>query len=220
MSHSDDDGLVLPPRLAPKHIVILPIIRKDEDKTKVLEYCNALKDELQAIRYHDIRLRVILDDRDIAGGQKKWGYVKKGVPIRLEVGPRDIDSGSVFVGRRDQPKSAGMDRAEFVSNVTTILDEIQQGLFDRALAHRNENTVEINSLDEFKAYFTPKSASKPEIHGGFASCHFVDTPEIDEILKPLKVTPRCIPLEQKEEQGTCIFTGKPSQGRAIFGKSY
>ena len=180
----------------------------------------ALKQELEGLRYHCNRIRVILDDRDIAGGQKKWAYIKKGVPIRVEVGPRDIKSGTVFVGRRDQPKSTGMDRSEFVSNLTSILDEIQQGLFDRALAHRVENTVEIDSLDEFKAFFTPKNQKSPETHGGFASCHFVDTPEIDEILKPLKVTPRCIPLEQKEEGGTCIFTGKPSQGRAIFAKSY
>ena len=220
MSHSDDDGLVLPPRLAPKQIVILPVIRNDEDRSQVMEHCLALKQELEGLRYHCNRIRVILDDRDIAGGQKKWAYIKKGVPIRVEVGPRDIKSGTVFVGRRDQPKSTGMDRSEFVSNLTSILDEIQQGLFDRALAHRVENTVEIDSLDEFKAFFTPKNQKSPEIHGGFASCHFVDTPEIDEILKPLKVTPRCIPLEQKEEGGTCIFTGKPSQGRAIFAKSY
>lgn len=220
MSHSDDDGLVLPPRLAPKQIVILPIIRNDEDKSKVMEYCESLRDELKQIRYGEHRLSVAIDDRDIAGGQKKWTHIKRGVPIRLEIGPRDIDNNGVFVGRRDQPKASGMDRAEFVANVTSILDEMQQGLYDRALKLRNDNTVEINSLDDFKDFFTPKNQKKPEIHGGFASCHFVDEPEIDEILKPLKVTPRCIPLEGEKEEGTCLFTGKPSQGRAIFAKSY
>lgn len=220
MSHSDDDGLVLPPRLAPKQIVILPIIRNDEDHSKVMDYCESLRDELKQIRYCDRRLNVAIDDRDIAGGQKKWTHIKRGVPIRLEIGPRDIDNNGVFVGRRDQPKASGMDRAEFVANVTSILDEMQQGLYDRALQLRQDNTVEINSLDEFKDFFTPKNEKKPEIHGGFASCHFVDEPEIDEILKPLKVTPRCIPLEGEKEEGTCLFTGKPSQGRAIFAKSY
>ena len=220
MSHSDDDGLVLPPKLAPKQIVILPIYKNDEERTKVLEYCNRLFDELKAIPYNDTKLQVAMDDRDIAGGQKKWQHIKRGVPIRLEIGPRDIDKNFVFVGRRDQPKSSGMDRGQLAAGVIGILDEIQQGLYDRALKLRQENTRDIDSLDEFKAYFTPKNANKPEIHGGFAVCHFVDEPEIDSILKPLKVTPRCIPLEQEEEQGTCIFTGKPTNRKAIFGKSY
>ena len=220
MSHGDDDGIVLPPRIAPKQIVILPIIKKDEDRAKVIEYCEALRDELKDIDYHGYKLSVILDDRDFAGGQKKWMYVKRGVPIRLEVGPRDIESNSVFVGRRDQPKSSGMDRAEFVAGVTGILDEMQKGMYDRALKLREDNTHEFTSLDEFKAFFTPKKKDKPEIHGGFAVCHFVDEPEIEKELKPLKVTARCIPLENNDEPGTCIFTGKPAVKRAIFSKSY
>ena len=220
MSHGDDDGIVLPPRIAPKQIVILPIIKKDEDRAKVIEYCESLRDELKDIDYHGYKLSVILDDRDFAGGQKKWMYVKRGVPIRLEVGPRDIESNSVFVGRRDQPKSSGMDRAEFVAGVTGILDEMQKGMYDRALKLREDNTHEFTSLDEFKAFFTPKKKDKPEIHGGFAVCHFVDEPEIEKELKPLKVTARCIPLENNDEPGTCIFTGKPAVKRAIFSKSY
>lgn len=220
MSHGDDDGLVLPPKLAPKQIVLLPIYKNDEERSKVLEFCNSLLEELKSIRYHDEKLRVAMDDRDIAGGQKKWQHVKRGVPIRLEIGPRDIDKNSLFVGRRDQPKSSGMDRAEFISKLPEILDEIQAGLYQRALTMREENTRPIDSLDEFKAYFTAKNAKKPEIHGGFAVCHFVDEPEIDKILKPLKVSPRCIPLDQEEEPGTCLFTGKPTTTKAIFGKSY
>ena len=220
MSHSDDDGLVLPPKLAPKQVVILPIYKNDEERSKVMEYCDSLLTELKSIRYNDQRLQVAMDDRDIAGGQKKWQHIKRGVPIRLEVGPRDIDKNSVFVGRRDQPKSSGMGRTEFVSSAISILDEIQNGLYQRALTLREENTRSIDSLEEFKAYFTPKNSNKPEIHGGFAICHFVDEPEIDTVLKPLKVTPRCIPLEMEEEQGTCIFTGKPTNRKAIFSKSY
>lgn len=220
MTHSDDDGLVLPPKLAPKQVVILPIIRKDEERAKVMEYCNSLLAELKEVNYAGRPLEAKIDSRDLRGGEKKWFHVKRGVPIRIEVGPRDIENDSVFVGRRDQPKSSGMGRAEFVGMVTTILDEMQQGLFDRALKLREDNMRTIDSLEEFKKYFTPKNQNKPEIHGGFALCHFVDCPEIEEVLKPLKVTPRCIPLNQEEVPGKCLFTGKDTTQRAIFGKSY
>ncbi len=220
MTHGDDDGLVLPPKLAPKQIVILPIYRKDVERVPVLEYCDSLMQELKSIQYNDRRLSIMIDDRDLAGGQKKWQHVKRGVPIRLEVGPRDIENGSVFVGRRDQDKPTAMNRNEFVGRVTEILDSIQSGLFERALKLRTENSRKIDSLNEFKEYFTPANASKPEIHGGFAECHFVDEPAVDAILKPLKVTPRCMPLDRNGENGTCIFTGKPTTTKAIFAKSY
>ena len=126
----------------------------------------------------------------------------------------------VFVGRRDQPKSIGMDRSEFVAGLSATLGEVHQGLYDRALKLREENTRNIDSLDEFKKFFTPKNANRPEIHGGFALCHFVDCPEVEAICKDLKVTVRCIPLQGDGETGTCIFTGQASQGRAVFAKAY
>ena len=220
MTHSDDDGLIVPPRLAPKHVVVLPIYRNAEERSQVLEYCNTLKSELEGQRYHDEKFRVILDDREMRGGEKKWFHVKRGVPIRLEVGPRDVASESVFVGRRDQPKSSGMERGEFVANVCDILDSIQSGLYERALKLRSENSCDIESLDDFKAFFTPSNSNKPEIHGGFANCFFSDEDEIDSILKELKVTIRCIPLDQEVYDGTCIFTGKKTTQRAVFAKAY
>jgi prolyl-tRNA synthetase len=220
MTHSDDDGLVLPPRLAPKQVVILPIFRNDEEQATVMEYCKSLQSEIAAQKYHDQSVRVMIDERDLRGGEKKWHHIKRGVPIRVEVGPRDIESGKVFVGRRDQPKSVGMDRAEFVAGLPSMMTEMQNGLFERALKMRQENTRVIESLDEFKQFFTPKNGKRPEIHGGFAHCHFVDCPETDEILKPLKVTPRCIPVDDEKIPGVCIFTGRPTVDRAIFGKSY
>ncbi len=220
MTHGDDDGLVVPPRLAPKHVVMLPIYRNDDERSQVLEYCESLKKEIEAQRYHDEKIRVILDDRDIRGGEKKWYHVKRGVPLRLEVGPRDVAANSVFLGRRDEPKSSGMDRAEFTNNLCGILDSIQSNLYERALKLRDENMRDIDSLEEFKAFFTPKNQDKPEIHGGFASCFFSDENEIDPILKDLKVTIRCIPLEQETFDGSCIFTGKKTTQRAIFAKSY
>jgi len=117
-----------------------------------------------------------------------------------------------------------MDRDKFIANVGNMLDEIQAGLYQRSLEMRHENSRAIDSLDDFKAFFTPHDPDKPEIHGGFAECYFVDEPEIDKILKPLKVPPRCIPLdasnEGRDETGTCIFTGKPTTTKGIFAKSY
>ncbi|MDA7932744.1 proline--tRNA ligase [Mariniblastus sp.] len=220
MTHSDDDGLVLPPRIAPKHVVICPVIRKEEERAEVMEYCTSLAKELGDVQYDGKRVAVFVDDSDKRGGEKKWFHIKRGVPIRLEVGPRDIKNDSLFVGRRDQPKSFGMPRAEFVERVSEILAEMQQGLFDKALKLRVDNTQQINSFDEFKAFFTPKNEGKPEVHGGFAECYFVDCPETDAKLVPLKVTPRCAPVDQDSEPGVCIFTGKPTQTRGIFAKSY
>ena len=220
MTHSDDDGLIVPPRLAPKHVVILPIYRNDEERASVMEYCESLQAELKAITYDNRPLGVIMDDRDLRGGEKKWQHIKKGVPIRIEVGPRDIEKGGLFVGRRDQPKASGMQRTEFVANVVEILNDMQKTLYDRALKMREENTRDFTSLDEFKAFFTPRNKKKPEIHGGFARCHFVDCPEMEDILKPLKVTPRCIPLDQSGEEGVCLFTGKPTTTVGIFSKAY
>ncbi len=220
MTHSDDDGLVLPPRLAPKHVVILPVIRKEGDADQVMEYCNSLKEEIEAQHYDGKPVRVQIDSRDIRGGEKKWYHVKRGVPIRVEAGPRDIESGSVFVGVRNEPKSNGMPRDEFISKLPEMLSNLQQALYDRALAMQKENTKEINSFGEFEKYFTPKNANKPEIHGGFALSHFVDCPETDEKLKPLKVTPRCIPLDDEAVPGKCIFTGKDTMIRGIFAKAY
>ena len=221
MTHSDDDGLVIPPRLAPSHVVILPIYKNDEQRTAVLEYCDQLQAQLKEQTYDGEPIRVIMDDRDIRGGEKKWYHVKRGVPIRVEVGPRDIENGNVFMSRRDTGESNGVNREEFVAQAASILGDIQQSLFNSALKLREENSRDIDSLDEFTEYFTPENLDAPEIHGGFASSHFCeDAPEVQQILGKLKVTTRCIPLDGEQEPGVCIFSGRPSTGRAIFGKAY
>lgn len=220
MTHSDDDGLVLPPKLAPAHVVILPIYKTPEERAKVLPFCEGLKKDLGAQQYAGEAVRVRIDDRDIRGGDKKWQWVKRGVPIRLEIGLRDIDNGTLFPARRDGVKCEKVAPAEFVAKIAEVLSEMQQGLFDRAAKLRDEATVKIDSLAEFEKFFTPKNADNPEIHGGLAYCHFVDSPEIEEKLKELKVTVRCVPLDGDAEPGTCIFTGKPSAKRGVFAKSY
>jgi prolyl-tRNA synthetase len=164
---------------------------------------------------------VRIDDRDIRGGEKTWQHIKRGVPLRVDVGPRDIASGSVFARRRDQsPKEKWTPtRDEFIARVPEVLDEIQTGLFQRALEMREAATQRIDDLAEFEAFFTPKNAEKPEIHGGLAWCHFVDSKEMEEKLGRMKVTIRCVPLVE-EEDGKCIFTGQPSRRRGVFAKAY
>ena len=220
MTHGDDDGLVLPPRLAPKHVVVLPIYRRDDQRGPVLEYCETLVRELKDQPFADGRVRAWIDDRDIRGGEKNWQHIKRGVPLRVEVGPRDMANRAVFLARRDTGEKRSVDRAEFIATVGSLLDQMQRGLYERALALREANTHKIDTLDEFKAFFTPQNPEKPEIHGGFALCPWTEDPAVHEILKDLKVTIRCVPLEAGEEPGTCIFTGRPSAHRAVFAKAY
>lgn len=220
MTHADDDGLVLPPRLAPAHVVILPIYRDDVQRSEVLAYCNALKEALSSQTYCRRDLEVTVDDRDLRGGEKKWYHVRRGVPLRVEIGPKDIAKDAVFVARRDTGEQTSMPRVEFVSNVCSILESMQKNLFDRAAKMRAENTRNIDNVEDFRAYFTPKNADQPEIHGGFAMCHFSSELELAPLLNELKVTIRCIPIGGPDEPGRCFVTGKPSAKRAIFAKAY
>lgn len=222
MTHSDDDGLVLPPRLAPKQIVLLPILRSDDDKATVLPYCQKVKQELEAQSYDWRPIQVLVDERDLGGGVKKWHHVKRGVPLIAEVGPKDLAKDGVFLARRDTGEKKPVPREQLVSEAPLMLAEIQKNLFARAVKLREDNTRTITDLNEFKAYFTPKNKSedKAEIHGGFAMCHFVDGPEVDAVIKDLKVTVRCIPINDNGGEGTCLFSGKSGAKRAVFAKAY
>ncbi|MCS6901611.1 MAG: proline--tRNA ligase [Myxococcales bacterium] len=221
MTHADDDGMVVPPRLAPQHAVILPIYRDDAARAEVLAYCKSLQAELAAATFHGLPVRVTLDDRDMPGGAKGWQWIKRGVPLRIEVGPRDIASGSVFVARRDTGEKKSQPRGEFVATVAAQLQAIQDNLLARARAFRDTNTRVIESKDEFYAYFTPKNKEKPEIHGGFALAHWNGSSAIEEQVRAdLSVTIRCIPLDGDLTPGTCIFSGEPSHQRVIFAKAY
>ena len=221
MTHGDDDGLIVPPRLAPKHIVLMPIYREDSERPAVIEYCDKLKAELAGQSFDGRPIEVIIDDRDLRGGEKRWQHIKRGVPLIAEVGPRDIADDSVFLTRRDTGEKAGVKREELVGTIAGRLQGIQDDMYQRALDFRKENTVSISSLDEFKDYFTAKSKKKPEIHGGFAECDFIeDCPEMDALLKELKVTVRCIPLDAEPVDGKCLFSGKPTKTRGVFAKAY
>ncbi len=220
MAHSDDDGLVLPPRLAPTQVVILPIYRDDASGAEVMAYVEALRQALVRQTAFGTPVRVEIDDRDIRGGEKKWHHIKRGVPVRLEIGPKDIAGDSVFLGRRDQPKSAGVPRGELVATIGDLLAEIQQGLYDRARRLREDHTVTLTDEAAFRDFFTPRSVQQPEIHGGFARCHFADERDLEPLLKELKVTIRCIPRDEEANPGRCFVTGKPTEQLGVFAKAY
>ena len=224
MTHADDDGMVMPPRLAPSHVAILPIFRHEEEEAQVMAYCEELEQSLRGLAYHERRLEVVLDKRDVNAGEKGWGWIKKGIPLRVEVGPKDLAKNAVFVGRRDlSPRERfTMDREEFCQQVTTILDDIQDSLFKRAVAYRDEHTVEIDAWDAFEDFFTAKSRKRPEIHGGFAMAHWCDGDACEQrVNDALSVTIRCMPLDREAGgAGSCVVCGEPSRGRVVFAKAY
>jgi len=222
MAHGDDDGVILPPRVAPTQIVILPITPKEDTRARVLEACDALALQLRGKHFADSALEVEVDRRDLGGGVKNWEWIKKGVPIRVEIGPRDLEKDSVEVSRRDQAikSKESMSIQEFAAGAAEILMSIQQNLYDRAKKFQEANTRVIESKKEFYDFFTARNANKPEIHGGFAFAHWNGSHEVEEQIKnDLKVTIRVIPFGDGEP-GRCIFTGAPSRQRVVWAKSY
>jgi prolyl-tRNA synthetase len=223
MVHADDDGMIVPPRLAPTHVVILPVTPKPESRDAVIKAARELAEKIRELSYHRAPIEVEVDERDLSGGTKSWEWVKKGVPVRIEIGPRDLEKGTVALYRRDRgvKEKTFPATSEAVAGLPSLLQEIQDGLYQRALSLREQHTRKIDSEQEFYAFFTPKNPDKPEIHGGFALAHFNGSREVEERLKnDLKVTVRCIPYDLEAEAGTCIFTGEPSKQRVIFAKAY
>jgi len=221
MAHSDDNGLVLPPKIASAHVALLPIVKKADDRAMVMEFTQAMARELEGRKYHGQSIVVEVDDRDTGG--KNWDWIKKGVPLRVEIGPRDIAQNAVFVGRRDRSsrEKESVSRDVFVGSIVSVLDEIQQNLFNRALDFRQEHTVAIGSRDDFYAFFTPKDQQKPEIHGGFALSHWCGNARCETKIKDdLSVTIRCIPFDGDKEGGPCIVCGQRSDKPVLFAKAY
>jgi len=224
MTHSDDDGLIVPPRVAPAHVVILPIIRSEETRGQVLEYVNQVAAELRSRSYEGRPVLVEVDNRDTRGGNKQWEWIKKGVPVRLEIGPRDAERGTVSFARRDRSgEKMDVPRAELPDRLVAVLGEMQEGLFERAKSFRAEHMRPIGSREEFFAFFTPKNAEKPEIHGGFAVSPWCGDSKCEaEIKEALKVTIRCLPLEPMDDGGLtrCVLCGGEKKETAVFAKSY
>lgn len=223
MCHGDDDGIRLPPRIAPKQVVIIPVIPKPELEAQVLGYAELVADQLRTTTYYGQPVSVFVDKRDRRGGEKNWEWIKKGVPLRIEVGPRDVEAQVAMVARRDQPhkEKQKIGLLELAQKVPTILEEIQQNYYNQCLKYRDENLVtSLKTFEEFKKFFTPKNSEKPEIHGGFVLAKWCGDAETEKMLDELKVTIRCLPLKQSGTQGHCILTGKPATLEAVFAKSY
>ena len=208
MTHSDDNGLVLPPNLAPTQVVIVPIFKKQEQLDELMEKLNPLADELKKLG-----IRVQIDASDKATpGFKFAEYELKGVPLRIAMGGRDLENGTVELARRDTLTKETVAFDGIVETIQNLLKEIQDNIYQKALNFRLENTREVNTWEEFK-----EEIKKP----GFLLCHWDGTPETEEKIKAeTKATIRCIPLEGDKTPGKCIYTGNPSSQRVIFAIAY
>ena len=223
MTHGDDDGIIMPPRVASSHIVLLPIIKKEKDTQPIMEFTNNLAKSLRQQYYHHKKICVEVDTRDI-GGARGWDWIKKGIPVRVEIGPRDIANDSVFVARRDKGhrEKESFKREAFIEKIIEILDDIQNSLYNKALRYKEENTIEIDDYDKFCKFFTPRQSHEPEIHGGFSMSHWCGKTECEDKIKTeLSVTIRCIPFNSNNsETGKCVCCGESSQQRVVFAKAY
>ena len=209
MTHSDDNGLVLPPRLAPIQVVIVPIYKGDEQLEAISEKVAVFVKELRKKG-----VSVKFDDRDTyRPGAKFAEYELKGVPVRIAIGKRDLENGTVEIARRDTLAKQTVAQNDVVDFVSNLLEEIQDNLFQKAIDFRAEHTTSVYNFEEFKTAIANK--------GGFISAHWDGTEETEDKIKDLtKATIRCIPNDAKEEIGTCIFSGKPSSKRVLFAKAY
>jgi len=209
MTHSDDNGLVLPPNLAPLQVVIIPIYKGAEQQQQIAKVAEYLKAQLE-----EKGVRVKFDNRDkFKPGYKFNEYELKGVPLRIAIGPKDLEKNTVEVARRDTLEKIIIPQQEVLAHITEQLDQMQEALFKKALDFRANNMSEVNDYDEFKKILDQK--------GGFLLAHWDGTPETEEaIKKETKATIRCIPLTEKKETGQCIYSGKPSLQRVVFAKAY
>ena len=224
MAHSDDDGLVLPPRVAPQQIVIVPITPKEDTRDEVIDAAEALAETLRGQSYAGEPLRVHVDKRDLGGGAKKWEWVKKGVPIRIEIGPRDIESRKVCVQRRDQEAGAREFpvKDDFIRQATEMLDDIHNNLLSRALDFRNANIKTCQSLEEFETHWQQDNP------GWLLVPWDGDSRQEEELSKKHKITIRCLPLNHvdlpdelvKKVGTTCPVTDRETPLRALWGRSY
>lgn len=209
MTHSDDYGLVLPPALAPIHVVIVPIYKGDEQLAAISEVANKIKSDLEAkgltVKFDD--------DNKRKPGWKFAEYEMQGVPVRIAMGMRDLENGTVEVARRDTKEKMILSFDDLVNKVEHLMEAIQDNIYQRALTFREENSHNADTYDEFKDIIENK--------GGFVYAHWDGTTETEEkIQEETKATIRCIPFNQKEEDGKCIYSGKPSKGRVVFAKAY
>ena len=218
MTHGDDDGLRLPPRVAPQQVVIIPILRGQDGDRQVQEYCESLRQSLLGQRCWGENVRVLLDSKDIRSIDKKWQWIKKGIPLILEIGPRDVKDEMVTVIRRDQlDQPATMPQSEFVARMSAIFGEIQNGYLESARSFMENNiNKDIADFDEFRRWFSEEQPGQ----GGFVLGKWCGDVEMEKKLAEMKVSIRCLPLQQSGTSGKCIITGRAATTDAVFAKSY
>ena len=209
MAHSDDNGLILPPKLAPIQVVIVPIYKGSEQLDELGKIASKIKSYLE-----DKQISVKYDDRDThKPGWKFAEYELKGVPVRLTIGPRDIENGTIEIARRDTLEKATIPQKGIEKYIESLLEEMQENIYKKAFDFRSDNTHEVDTWEEFKGIVNSK--------GGFILAHWDGTNETElKIKEETKATIRCIPLDSKEEKGKCVFSGKPSNRRVLFAKAY
>jgi prolyl-tRNA synthetase len=209
MAHSDDDGLILPPRLAPIHVVVVPIFKTEDDLKKIAGKVNDISAALRKQGY-----TVRFDNRDThKPGFKFAEWELKGVPVRIAIGPRDLENGTVEVARRDTKEKQVMKLEEVATAIPALLENIQTSIFEKAMKFRDAHITRVDSFDELKKVLDDK--------GGFVSAHWDGTVETEAAIKEeTKATIRCIPLDGKDENGVCVYSGKPSQKRVLFARAY
>lgn len=218
MTHSDDNGLVLPPRICRHHVAIIPVLRGQEDLAEIMAYIEQIKTDLEAQTYHDVPLNVYIDKSEDRGGEKYWRQVKKGTPLIIEVGPRDFKNQGVFMTKRNLMAKEGLSREDFVQNSTTILDEIQREIFLTAEKKRDDNVTEINTLEEFRKLF---KKNNDKMTHPYAYGYVDDNPRTQEILKQHQASIRCYALDELPIEGkTCLFSGEKANRRALIARSY
>lgn len=223
MCHGDDDGLRIPPRIAQKQIVIIPVVPKPELEEQVFAYAEEIAKRLQQQQFYGQPISVIIDKRDKRGGEKNWEWIKKGVPLRIEVGPRDIEGNAMMVGRRDKPhkEKVKVNLDNIAQEALTMLEDIQKNYFMQAKQYRDANICsDIANFEELKEFFSVKNPDKPEINGGFVLAKWCGDVETEKMLEELKVTIRCLPLNQSGTEGKCVLTGRTAVIDVIMAKSY
>jgi prolyl-tRNA synthetase len=209
MGHADNQGLVLPPKLAPIQVVIIPIYKNIEQLEVLSETAKRIKADLEGLG-----LSVKFDDRDNnKPGWKFADYELKGVPVRLAIGPRDIENNTVEVARRDNLTKETIPIDKIIEHIPKLLDDIQNNIFNKALNFRKENTFRVDKWDDFLKIL--------DNQGGFIMAHWDGTVETEEKIKEeTKATIRCIPFDSPDENGKCVYSGKPSKRRVLFARSY
>jgi prolyl-tRNA synthetase len=216
MAHGDDDGLVLPPLVAPTQVVIIPIVRNEQNADAIHDYCKKLQKQICRKKLKGQNLRASVDWRDMNSGEKKWYHIKRGVPVRIEIGIKELEQNVVSYSCRNNCKNLlKLDTEDFVNNISKTLATLQKDMLEAAQKKLSDNTTTITTLDEFKNRFKQNAKLS-----AFVLAPFSEDKKVEKAIGELGVTVRCIPLKQPGISATCLFTGRKTNTWALYAKSY